>query len=189
MVLQVRRHIAVLMRTFLATVAAIILATLVGTVLSPATGQDFVDTVVGVVVLAFVVRLMWMCLKWWMDRIVVTDHRIFEVSGVMSRSVASLPLWKMTDLTYRRTVPGRLLGYGALVLETAGQQQALGTIDYLPRPDYFYRTITSLVTARGPELQPHRPGSPQPPEWPPPDEPQWTPPDEGDTGPLPRVIV
>jgi hypothetical protein len=46
----------------------------------------------------------------------------------------------------------------------------------LPRPDDFYRTITSLVTAGIPSLLPEG------------EDAIWLPDDE-DTGPLPRVIV
>ena len=114
--------------------------------------------------------------------IVVTDQRIFEVSGVLTRKVASMPLTRVTDMTYRRSLLGRLLGYGDLIVESAGQDQALSHIDHLPDPDGFYRTITSLVTAGIPSLLPE-------------DEDQelWLPydrsSDEDDTGPLPRVIV
>ena len=178
--LVVRRHLVVLLRSFLATVLVIVVASAVGSLVSPDSGADVVDSAVGVIVLAFVARFLWISLQWHADRIVVTDQRICQVSGVFTRAVASMPLTKLTDMTYRRTVAGRVLGYGDLVLETAGNEQALSHIAYLPDPDHFYRTVTSLVAARlAPEGAGARIGAEQahPVE------------DLGDTGPIPRVVV
>jgi hypothetical protein len=48
---------------------------------------------------------------------------------------------KVTDMSYNRSVLGRLVGYGEFVLESAGQEQALRTVSYLPRPDALYEEI------------------------------------------------
>jgi PH (Pleckstrin Homology) domain-containing protein len=174
-VLQARRHVAVLARPALAAVAAIVLALLLGLLASPGDGGDLLDTLGGLVALWFLVRFLWRVWEWWVDRIYVTEKRIFEVSGLLTRKVASMPLGNLTDMTYQRSVWGRLLGYGELIVETAGQAQALSRIAYLSHPDEFYRAVTALVTggllpaAEAPEIT----GAP----------------DEDDTGPLPRVIV
>jgi uncharacterized membrane protein YdbT with pleckstrin-like domain len=174
-VLEVRRHGMVLAKPIVQTVLAVFGAALLGSLFSLDDGGDLVDTVVGLIAIFFVVRLAWKLLLWWHDRIVVTDQRIFEVSGVLTRSVATIPLEKVTDMTYRRTIGGRMLGYGDLIFETAGQVQAMDRIEHLPRPDYFYRTVTSLVAGRH--------GHPEVYLDPPPG------PDEDDTGPLPRVVL
>lgn len=181
-VLEVRRHMSLLLGPFLATVVAIFLAGAIGWFTSPSEGSDRVDLVLGVLALIFAARLGWKAWQWRADTIVVTDQRIFEVSGVLTRKVASMPLTRVTDMTYQRSILGRLLGYGDLIVESAGQDQALSRIEHLPHPDDFYRTITSLVTAGIPSLLPEEE-----------DRHLWLPdgrsPDEDDTGPLPRVIV
>ena len=173
-VVEVRHHPFTLLRPALTAVAALVVASLLGAILSWEDGSDAVDTVLGLIAIFFVARLAWKALVWWFDRVVVTDKRIFEVSGILTRKVASMPLEKVTDMTYRRTLGGRVFGYGHLVLESAGQKQAMDEVVYLPRPDEFYRTVTSLASS---QIPPARvlldvPG-----------------PDEDDTGPLPRVIV
>jgi membrane protein YdbS with pleckstrin-like domain len=176
-VLRVHRHLSVLLRPFFALLLAIVLAVSVGVLTSPRSGAEVLDTVVGLIVLFFGLRFAWKLWQWRADRIVVTDRRIFEVSGVLTRKVASMPLAKMTDITYRRSLLGRLFGYGELIVETAGQEQSLQHITHLPRPDDFYRTITWLVTggltprseAEGVE--------------------EFYDDEDEDTGPLPRVIV
>jgi uncharacterized membrane protein YdbT with pleckstrin-like domain len=178
--MQVRRHPWVLARSFLVALAAMIGATLVGFVLSPEDGSDVIDTLVGLVAVFFALRFVYSLWEWWDHRVLVTNERVIEISGVITRRVASMPLTKVTDMTYQRSVLGRLLGYGDLVLESAGQKQALERIDHIPDPDLFYRTVTALVTAKaaGTTAPPRREAPPRPAEA-----------DEDDTGPLPRVIV
>ena len=174
--LRVNKHIAVVAKPFFQAAAVILLAVAFGSLTSPRSGVDLIDTTGSLVAAAFVLRLGWKLWAWRVDRIVVTDRRIFEVSGILTRNVASMPLENMTDITYRRSVLGRLLGYGELIVETAGQQQALNRISHLPKPDDFYRAITFLVTG----------GLTRPSD---PEAVREINEDEDDTGPLPRVIV
>lgn len=171
--LAVRRHVTVLARDALAAVAAVVAATVAGLVVSPGDGADVIDNVAGLAAAFFVVRLAWRTWEWRADRIVVTNRRIVEVSGVLTRKVASMPLAKVTDMTYRRSLLGRLLGYGELVVESAGQHQGLSRIGHLPHPDHFYRTVTSLVASAPVVVEREDAGSPE----------------DDDTGPLPRVVV
>ncbi len=178
LVLQVRRHPIVLLRPATHLALAVALGSLVGFVTGPSRGSDPIDAIAGLVAAFFLVRFLWRALQWLLDRVVVTNHRIFEVSGIVTRNVASMPLTKVTDMTYRRSLLGRVLGYGELILESAGQSQALSRISCLPRPDLFYRTVTTLAEAK----------SAQPRRVPALDE-MLDQPDSADTGPLPRVIV
>jgi hypothetical protein len=41
-----------------------------------------------------------------------------------------MPLTKVTDLTFQRTLGGRILGYGTVIAESAGQNQAFERINY-----------------------------------------------------------
>ncbi len=175
-VLEVRHHPLTLARPALVSVAVLIAASFIGVVTSWNDGSDVIDTIVGVVAIAFVIRLLWKVVAWWFDRIVVTDQRIVEISGVVTRKVASMPLEKVTDMTYRRTIGGRIFGYGDLLVESAGQKQAMDEIVYLPRPDEFYRTVTSLASS---QVAPARVLV----------DATGRGPDDDDTGPLPRIVL
>jgi hypothetical protein len=175
-ILQVNRHVTVLAKPFFQTVGVILLAAFLGSLTSPRTGVDLLDTLVGIVSAASVLRLGWKVWQWRVDRIIVTDRRIFEVSGLLTRKIASMPLANMTDVTYQRSLLGRLFGYGELIVETAGHLQSLNRITHLPKPDDFYRAITFLVSVG---LTPR----------PDPETMREVNEDEDDTGPLPRVIV
>ncbi len=56
-----------------------------------------------------------------------------------------MPLSKVTDLTFQRSLGGRLLGYGTVIVESAGQNQAFEKIKYVPRPEEVYEAISELV--------------------------------------------
>jgi uncharacterized membrane protein YdbT with pleckstrin-like domain len=75
----------------------------------------------------------------------VTDMRMILVSGFVVRKVAMMPLTKVTDMSFRRSALGRLLGYGEFIIESAGQEQALRTINFLPYPEQLYLEVCGLV--------------------------------------------
>ena len=91
------------------------------------------------------VRLIWEVVNWAVDYFVITSKRILLTSGVFTRSVAMMPLSKVTDMSFRRSLAGRLLGYGEFVVESAGQDQALRTIDHIPYPEDLYRRVCDEI--------------------------------------------
>ncbi len=97
------------------------------------------------------VRLIWQAINWAVDYFVITSKRILLTSGVFTRSVAMMPLSKVTDMSFRRSLAGRLLGYGEFVVESAGQDQALRTIDHIPYPEDLYRRVCDEIFNQGTE--------------------------------------
>lgn len=89
--------------------------------------------------------LAWALLSWWFDRFVITNKRVMLVHGVILRQVDMMPMGKVTDMRYERSVPGRLLGYGAFIMESAGQDQALSRVGFIARPDWLYREICTML--------------------------------------------
>ena len=83
--------------------------------------------------------------EWWMRHFIVTNRRVLLTTGIIVRTVALLPLRRITDLTYKETLFGQLLGYGTFRFESAGQQQALSQITYLPRADLLYHQVSGLL--------------------------------------------
>ena len=99
---------------------------------------DILLTLLGFAWLALLVRSMWELLDWYYDRFVITNKRVMVISGAVTRQVAMMPLIRVTDMAYRQSPLGKALGYGTFVLESAGQDQALRTIDNLPNPRDLY---------------------------------------------------
>jgi uncharacterized membrane protein YdbT with pleckstrin-like domain len=104
--------------------------------------------------LAVIGRLLWKVGEWQVERFIVTDQRILLTSGLFTRRVAMMPLRKVTDMTYERSLSGRLCGYGTFIMESAGQDQALRSINFLPSPDVLYREVSDLLF--GPEARRRR---------------------------------
>ena len=82
---------------------------------------------------------------WQATYFTVTDARMILVSGFAVRKVAMMPLARVTDMSFRRSALGRLLGYGEFIVESAGEEQALRSIDFLPYPEQLYLEVCGLV--------------------------------------------
>jgi uncharacterized membrane protein YdbT with pleckstrin-like domain len=91
------------------------------------------------------VRLAWKVLEWALTYFVVTSQRFVLATGVLTRKVNMMPLAKVTDMSFQRSATGRILGYGEFILESAGQDQALNRVDYLPYPEQLYLEVCGLI--------------------------------------------
>jgi hypothetical protein len=56
-----------------------------------------------------------------------------------------LPLSKVTDMSFQRTWTGRILGYGEFIVESAGQDQALRNVKFIPYPEQLYLEVCGLI--------------------------------------------
>jgi hypothetical protein len=113
--------------------------------------------------------LLWRVLNWRRDWFVATDKRFLLFYGFIRRRVAMMPLLKVTDMTYDRSLLGRVVGYGKFMLESAGQDQALSTIDHVPDADTHYRAICTQLFGPGSMVRFAPGGMPPQPQPPPTD--------------------
>jgi uncharacterized membrane protein YdbT with pleckstrin-like domain len=104
-----------------------------------------VDNFAFYLALVTVLRFTVLTILWWIERIVITDKRVMLAQGIITHNVGMMPLGKVTDLTFQRSLGGRMLGYGTLIVESAGQIQALNRIEYMPRPEEVYEALSELV--------------------------------------------
>lgn len=141
-VINIRRHWAVLAGVTIQSALLLILGILLARVLS---GVDFAQMVVVYFCVFVVVRYAWRIGDWYVEKLVVTDKRVLLLTGIVTRKVAIMPLVKVTDLTFNRSAAGLMLGYGQFVVETAGQDQALSHIDFVPTPEKLYMQIMELL--------------------------------------------
>jgi uncharacterized membrane protein YdbT with pleckstrin-like domain len=141
-VIRVRQHWAVMMNHVSST-ALFLLALVIGERLLP--DSVLIDNLAWYLALVAVLRFTVLTILWWIERIVITDKRVMLAQGIITHNVGMMPLGKVTDLTFQRTLGGRMFGYGTIVVESAGQIQALNRIDYLPRPEEIYEALSELV--------------------------------------------
>ncbi len=90
-------------------------------------------------------RLIWKVANWSVDFFVLSSKRLLLITGVFTRKVAFLPLNKVTDMRFERSVNGRFLGYGTFILETAGQDQAFREVDFIPYPEQLYLEVCGMI--------------------------------------------
>jgi uncharacterized membrane protein YdbT with pleckstrin-like domain len=141
-VVATRRHWAVLIEPTVKFLPVF----LIGAWLLLLTPDNPVTTLVGLVVITG--ALLYYGLRvgeWWMRHFIVSTRRVLLTSGVIVRTVTLLPLRRITDLTWKETLLGQVLGYGTFRFESAGQQQALSEITFLPAADVLYRRVSSLL--------------------------------------------
>jgi uncharacterized membrane protein YgcG len=154
----VRQHWAVILSPLLQSVAAVFLLILAERNL-PA--GEFVDNLTFYTALVIVLRFAFIVALWWVERVVITDKRVLRSQGIITHKIGMMPLGKVTDLTYERTLTGRTLGYGHLIIESAGQAQAFDRINFLPKPYEVYEAISQLVFGeKGSKPPPKPPPSP-----------------------------
>ncbi len=143
LVAAVHAHWAKQIEPVASTVGAFVVAAWVDSNLTAKT--QAVGTVVWLLALAVALRLAWRLLEWRHDWFVATDKRLIMRYGLITHKVAMMPLMKVTDMSYQRTIPGQLLGYGRFVMESAGQDQALRVVSWVPDSDRIYRSICSEI--------------------------------------------
>jgi Bacterial PH domain len=100
-----------------------------------------------VIWLALVLRAIFHVLEWHHELFLATDRRLMLIHGLVTRQVDIMPMSKVTDMRYDRTLTGQLLGFGVYILESAGQDQALSTVNFIPQPDLHYKQISAVIFA------------------------------------------
>lgn len=143
LVTAVHQHWAKVAEPVASTVAGCGVALWVDSTVSPQFG--WFSTLVWWVWFALVARMAYLIAEWRHDWFVATDKRLLLFYGFITRKVSMMPLIKVTDMSYERSVPGRILGYGRFVMESAGQDQALREVNWVPEPDHHYRAICSQI--------------------------------------------
>jgi len=142
-VITVRRHPAVLMTPIAFVLGGLVVAGVLSNVMVGKNGA-----LVNWIWWAWLVLLAWFVWKvatWSVDYFVITNQRMLLTTGLLTRKVAMMPLAKVTDMSFQRSISGRMLGYGEFVLESAGQDQAFRVVDYLPYPEQLYLEVCSMI--------------------------------------------
>ena len=91
----------------------------------------------------------WKALAANLDRFVITNMRVFRVHGVLARSLATMPLGRILDITVIKPMTGRILGYGHFTFESAAQDQGLRDIRFVGSPDQRDLSIQRVVQRAG----------------------------------------
>lgn len=98
----------------------------------------------------FVVLVIWLVLlpflRWITTTYTVTDRRIITRRGILNKTGHDLPLRRINNVNYERSLTDRILGCGTLVLETAAGQPLV--LHDLPGVEKVHVTINNLLFHR-----------------------------------------
>ena len=142
-VITVHQHPAILIRPIFEVLIGLAIAGWLSN--SVANGNGTALLVIWVLWGLLLLRLVIKVWEWVETYFVVTSQRFLLASGILTRKVAMMPLAKVTDMSFQRSATGRLLGFGEFILESAGQDQALTNVNYLPYPEQLYLEVCGLI--------------------------------------------
>ncbi|HUB37785.1 MAG TPA: PH domain-containing protein [Streptosporangiaceae bacterium] len=140
-VATVRQHPAVLIPASAQTLIGLLIAG----VLSATVLHGTAGLVLWILWLVLLLRLIWKIMNWSVDYFVVTSERLLLTRGFLTRQVNMMPLTKVTDMSFKRSFAGRLFGYGEFIVESAGQDQALRNVEFIPYPEQLYLLICGML--------------------------------------------
>jgi membrane protein YdbS with pleckstrin-like domain len=140
-VATVRQHPAMLIPASAQTLVGLLIAG----ILSATVLHGIAGVVLWLLWLLLLLRLVWKILNWSVDYFVVTTERLLLTRGFLTRQINMMPLTKVTDMSFRRSFAGRILGYGEFIVESAGQDQALRNVEFIPYPEQLYLLICGML--------------------------------------------
>lgn len=85
----------------------------------------------------------------------ITDKRVMLATGIITHRSEMMPLRGSPTSPSDRDPLGRMLGYGTMILEWAGQIQGPERIDYMPRPEEMYEALTAMAFGDKPRTRSH----------------------------------
>ena len=95
------------------------------------------------------VHALYLTVREHRDVFVITNMRVFRMSGVFAVRIATMPITRILDITVEKPLLGRMLGYGHFIFESAAQAQGLRNIRYIGDPDARDLTIQRVIQRSG----------------------------------------
>ena len=155
--LAARSHWMILAKPLLAAVGATLTAAWILLDVPTSNKSPLLQTILAAVLGSWC-YFTWAFLTFRHDLFVATDQRVMKYQGLFAKSVPMMKVGKITDMHFSQTIPGEILGYGTVVIESAGQDQALREVRFLPHPLHNYRRLCEVIFGEPPtpSLPPRR---------------------------------
>lgn len=143
-VLATRTHVKALALPALVLVAACGLGGFLLAV-APSSGGGALRGLIGLVAL---VAIGWWSvlpfLRWFSTTYTITNARLVEQQGLLTRTGRIIPLTRINDVSYEKGLTDRLVGCGTLVIHDASDQPGLRIHD-VPHVEHVHRTLSTLA--------------------------------------------
>lgn len=116
-------------------------------IVSNISGWEFLRwIVIGAGVFVLVMWAVVPFLRWLTTEYTFTDRRVIVRSGVISRHGKDVPLAKINNVSFSVPAMGRVLNYGELVIQSAGENEGLSVAD-VPDVELIQRKVYELIEA------------------------------------------
>lgn len=102
--------------------------------------------IIGIGVVLVVLGSVIPFLRWITWTYTLTNKRIVEQRGILTRSGRVIPLNRINDVAFEKNLNDRILGSGTLIISDASEQAGLQLRD-IPHIEDLHRTVTTLVDA------------------------------------------
>ena len=141
-VLSLRTHVKAL---FMPAVVLVLVAVAVGISYAlPANVQPWASWIVLLVgLVAFVFWVLVPFLRWATTTYTFTNRRIITRRGIINKSGHDLPLTRIVNVAYNRSLSDRIFGCGTLALTTAADAPV--TLDDIPDVERVHVMMTELL--------------------------------------------
>jgi len=83
--------------------------------------------------------------RWLRFYFVLTNSRMLLVNGHRKRSLTAIPITEAGYLSFTRTLPGAVVGYGAFRFNTGYLPKGERKVNLLPFPEQLYLEISGLI--------------------------------------------
>ena len=143
-VTSMRTHVKVLLVPFLILIvtcaAAGFLYSSTGDSANGAVGWIVLAIAAAVIVVGSIVPFI----KWLTWTFTITNKRLVEQRGILTRSGRVIPLSRINDVAFEKNLNDRILGCGTLIVHDASEQAGLRLRD-IPKIEAVHRTLSTLV--------------------------------------------
>lgn len=146
-VFHLRTHIKRILGWLLLGVL-LIAAAVVASIFMPSEAQPIGNYVVWglcVVLLVPVVFIPW--LNWLTNTYTITDRRIITRTGIFNKRGHDIPLSRISNVSYDRSLVDRMFRCGTLILETSAENPV--HLDDIPRIERVHVRMTELLFKAG----------------------------------------
>jgi len=145
LVLKLHPHWKTLIRPFFILVV-VVAATCAALILLPRSGSVVVVRLV-IAAIALVAAFFWVLipvLRWRTTSYELTTRRLRLREGILARSGRDFPLIRISDVSFSHGLIDRLLGCGALIVESAGEHGQL-VLTEIPQVERVQAELFQLV--------------------------------------------
>lgn len=140
--LEVRPHWRFLAGSIVPVVVLLVISAAAATISAPAA----LDWVLVVLLGSSVVRLLWRYGRWASTSLVVTTQRLVARKGLLARNSWAVMLDRVSEVSYRQSLPGRIMRYGDLLVDSPGRE-GVDRFSAVPRPAEVQATIQRQASA------------------------------------------